>query len=306
MKQHAASSTAYLVLYHVELAACEPAIGKHVNEESRRWSQAFLASSLFWRSAAQLARTRLPRWCLRKIESLYIPGLGLHQLLRKLELERIARASIADGARQVIVLGAGLDSRALRLCKDHRELTFFELDHPNTQALKLRVVERSTAAQQNLHFVALDLAGDEPWKPLREHKLFKPAAKSLILCEGVLMYLDEAVIERVLRGVPTTADCELAFSFLRLDARGRPAFGGSPGPVDAWLRVQRESFRWGIPPTALGAFLQPLGFELRTLSDAREHRERHLPHLPSSFACAEGEHLAIATRTEQSRAQRSG
>lgn len=97
-------------------------------------------------------------------------------------------AAMDDGIDQVVVLGAGYDSRAWRLAR--RGVRFFEVDHPLTQADKRRrapslgptYVEadlRSTSAAEALGKAGLDVA--------------RPA---IVVAEGLTMYLAEEVVRR--------------------------------------------------------------------------------------------------------------
>ena len=62
-------------------------------------------------------------------------GLTLHVALRTRAIDDALRESLADGATQVVVLGAGLDGRAYRM-KELEAAVVFEVDHPSTQADK--------------------------------------------------------------------------------------------------------------------------------------------------------------------------
>lgn len=68
-----------------------------------------------------------------------------------------AAAAVARGVRQLVVLGAGLDTFAYR--NPHREsgLRVFEVDHPATQAWKqVRLAEAGMAPPPGLTFAAVD------------------------------------------------------------------------------------------------------------------------------------------------------
>src|SRR5262249_39382214 len=63
-------------------------------------------------------------------------GLSYHVPLRTQAIDEALHAAMARGCAQVVVLGAGLDSRALRL-DALREARVFEVDHPSTQRYKV-------------------------------------------------------------------------------------------------------------------------------------------------------------------------
>jgi methyltransferase (TIGR00027 family) len=64
-------------------------------------------------------------------------------------------AAVARGTRQLVVLGAGLDTFAYR--NPHPGLRVFEVDHPDTQAWKReRLAEAGIAIPESLTYVAVD------------------------------------------------------------------------------------------------------------------------------------------------------
>jgi len=136
-------------------------------------------------------------------------------------------AAISAGLRQVVVLGAGYDDRALRFRSPG--VTFFELDHPATQADKrarLRVIlaEDETAAGGNDGkagplglagsaadrllappvLAAADFTSDDVAAVLTESG-HAPALPTLFLAEGLLVYLDQPTTVRFLASVRRAA-----------------------------------------------------------------------------------------------------
>ncbi len=94
----------------------------------------------------------------------------------------LLQAAEQDQIRQIVMLGAGLDTRAFRL--DWPENTHvFELDQPAVLDYKEQVL-RSAGAQPACyrHAVAIDLTG--PWEEALLHSNFDPQQPSGWLAEG--------------------------------------------------------------------------------------------------------------------------
>ncbi len=112
-------------------------------------------------------------------------GMGVFNQFRTVILDR-AIAS-APPPEQLVILGAGLDSRAWRLdCL--KDTVVFEVDHPSSQAPKR---ERSASVPykaKDLRFVAMDFERDR-LSPLLKSAGFDPGKRSFWLWEGVTMYL---------------------------------------------------------------------------------------------------------------------
>jgi methyltransferase (TIGR00027 family) len=107
-----------------------------------------------------------------------------------------SRAATA-GVRQIVLLAAGLDSRAYRL--DWPDTTVvYELDQPQVLDFKRATLAgyRPTAERRA---VAVDLRDDWP-QALREHG-FDPSAPSAWIAEGLLIYLPAAAQVQLFTGI---------------------------------------------------------------------------------------------------------
>lgn len=99
------------------------------------------------------------------------------------------------GGSQVVVLGAGLDSRAARLNRSN--LRFYEVDHPGTQSEKVAAMsEIADYPVDGATLVPCDLESDDLGEALSA-KGCSTAEPTLFLAEGLFAYLTEAVVHRV-------------------------------------------------------------------------------------------------------------
>jgi methyltransferase (TIGR00027 family) len=112
----------------------------------------------------------------------------LHYIVRKRYLEDVARECLAEGIRQVVVLGAGFDTLAWRLHHEYSEVCFIELDHPATQQAKKQILQKHGYIPQNLRLLPLDLAQTSLQDSLLACPHYNPALPSLFIAEGLLMY----------------------------------------------------------------------------------------------------------------------
>jgi methyltransferase (TIGR00027 family) len=110
--------------------------------------------------------------------------------------DRVVVTSIGRRIRQIVVGGAGYDGRAFRYAK--RGVRWFEVDHPATQADKLNRMSGLGIDTRHVGFVAADFAADQIAGPLTTAGL-DPRRPALFLLEGVAVYLEPAVLGRVLR-----------------------------------------------------------------------------------------------------------
>ncbi|MEW2516435.1 class I SAM-dependent methyltransferase [Streptomyces sp. NPDC046870] len=117
-------------------------------------------------------------------------------VIRTKFLDDLLRQASASGIRQVVLLGAGMDSRAFRM--DWPEGTrLFEIDTAAPLDFKASVLrqERAVARCERVT-VAVDLRED--WPAALAAAGHDPAAPTVWIAEGLLIYLPEDAVELLL------------------------------------------------------------------------------------------------------------
>ncbi|OTX88497.1 SAM-dependent methyltransferase [Bacillus wiedmannii] len=126
-------------------------------------------------------------------------------LARAAYCERVLLHEIALGAKQYIILGAGLDTFSFRHRELENEIEIFEVDHPSTQRFKKeRIKEGELEIPNNLHFISMDFTKDfSKQKLVNEGFENKKTFFSLL---GVTYYLTKeelsSLIENLFEMVP--------------------------------------------------------------------------------------------------------
>ncbi|HEY0462101.1 MAG TPA: SAM-dependent methyltransferase [Pyrinomonadaceae bacterium] len=298
MKTNQGSATAYLIAESAVYLADNKTLASLIEPQTVALSEYFAGARPLTQKLIFLAkRRRFFRPVFDALEKLIIPGIQLHYLVRKRRLEEIARAAIGDGFSQIVVLGAGFDTLALRLHGDYPNINFIEIDHPATLAEKRRVIESRRLARENLRFVPLDLAEKSFAEALSGDRVFQKRAKTLFIAEGLLMYLEPEEVKKIFafvreQGAP---ESRFAFTFMERGQDGRVHFRNSSKFVDLWLQKKGEPFRWGLKPGELESFLAPENFSLQSLDSAETFRQRYLSASElENLPLAEGESLCVA------------
>jgi methyltransferase (TIGR00027 family) len=121
----------------------------------------------------------------------------MHEYLRARTafFDRAVVSALDAGAEQVVIGGAGYDGRALRYARPG--VRWYELDHPATQADKLERLARLDLDTRHIRFASADFISDPIAAPLAAAGL-DSAKPALFLLEGVAVYLERHVLERVL------------------------------------------------------------------------------------------------------------
>jgi methyltransferase (TIGR00027 family) len=109
--------------------------------------------------------------------------------------DQVVVGAIGRGVRQIVVGAAGYDGRAFRYARPG--VRWFEVDHPATQRDKRERLERLGIAARHIRFVEADFVSDPIAERLTAAGL-DTAKPGLFLLEGVAVYLEPAVLERVL------------------------------------------------------------------------------------------------------------
>lgn len=168
---------------------------------------------------------------------------------------------------QVLILGAGFDSRALRLPGIDR-VPVFELDHPATQAAKRRALRRAGQPAGHVTFIPVVFGTDDPGHALAASR-FATDIPTLVLWEGVTNYLDAEAVNATFGLLASALARGSLVVFTYVDAGildGSAVFAGAATTMQAVRRVG-EPFTFGFIPSELPGYLADRGFDL--LSDER-------------------------------------
>lgn len=225
------------------------------------------------------------------------PGEALLRGLRKRFLEDEVRRALAEGVRQVLVIGAGLDTLCLRLAPEHPQVRFVEVDHPATQGVKRQGLEALGPLPPNLHLLAVDLAHTPLEQALAGLPPWQARERSVAVAEGVLMYLEEHSINTFLQALRrcTGPSSRLLFTWMPRDEQGQLRFGRISGLLQASLHLVGEPIRWSVRPPELGPFLERQGYALDASPERVDLRRRYL--VPAGLAAeplGQGELMAVA------------
>jgi len=210
--------------------------------------------------------------------------------------EDMLALAVGRGVRQYVILGAGLDSFALRRPEFAHEVEVFELDHPDTQQFKLaRLAECGSSSPSGVHYIGTDLAVETPAEALGR-ATFDPLQPSFFSWLGVTAYLTREANLRTLRSV---ASCGAAGSELVFDYGDQRAYDNPPTDERS-IRIRARLARIGEPwisgfhPARLSDELRDVGLELlENLSPPELHR-RYCAASPDELTPSPNHYLARA------------
>ncbi len=211
--------------------------------------------------------------------------------------EDCLESACREGTDQYVMVGAGLDSFALRRRDLTESLTVFELDHPATQRVKReRLAQLGVELPKALEFVPIDFECESLEEALARSS-FSPELRSFHSWMGTVPYLtDEAIFDTLGSIARASADgSELVLDFFcRLE-------DVSPEHRPAMKKVLRVAARRGEPmisfyePADLVRRVTQIGFELVEMVPPKDHEPRFLGCGPSSVEKGGGVTSGLAT-----------
>jgi len=203
------------------------------------------------------------------------PGVRTSVVARTRLIDDAIAGSRNEQIEQFVVLGAGFDSRAYRL-GSLRNTAVFEVDHPATQAVKRRSLERALRVlPKHVRFVASDFTQHDLQSSMAAAG-YRESARTYFLWEGVTNYLTEDAVDATLRWCSRAAPGSiLLFTYVHSDIITSPtAFVGTER-LFASLEKVGERFTFGIDPSQLMEFLSRRGLSLESDIGAAEYRARY-------------------------------
>jgi methyltransferase (TIGR00027 family) len=133
----------------------------------------------------------------------HFPYMQLWINLRTAAIDHCLKSAVDSGIRQIVMLGAGLDTRAARLSRDG--VQFFEVDHPESQRDKLaRLAGIDGYPFKSATYVTCDFEHQDFLDQLTEAG-FSTDAPALFIWEGVVCYLTESAVRATLERIATGA-----------------------------------------------------------------------------------------------------
>ena len=126
-------------------------------------------------------------------------GMYEYVIARTRYFDAVFTEALEHGFDQIVIFGAGFDSRALRFSKLNKGTRIFELDAPTTQQEKLKVLKlKKLVMPENLIFVPIDFNKEKVADKMAQAG-FVAGRKSLFLLEAVTMYLPQEAVESTFR-----------------------------------------------------------------------------------------------------------
>ncbi|MEV0702781.1 SAM-dependent methyltransferase [Saccharopolyspora sp. NPDC050389] len=241
--------------------------------------------------------SRIPlvrRWMINATEK-QAPGLWASMLCRKRYIDDQLRDAVESGVEAVVILGAGLDTRACRL-PWLNGLPVYEVDLPENISRKRAVLQRLYGKiPDHVTLVPIDFETEDLQEVLTAHG-HRADTKTVFVWEAVTQYLTEGAARRTFDYLSAAAiGSRLMFTYVRKDfLDGASLFGG-----EAMYReyvVKRRLWRFGMEPDQIAGFLSEYGWCLADHIGPREFADRYLERRGRDLTASEVERSVCAEK----------
>jgi len=239
-----------------------------------------------------VAIPRLGRWMFER----FIPGALGYFNARTQHFDAILAKEAASHLGQLVLLGAGFDSRPIRLADRLNGVRVFEVDMPEVLAVRAQRLPNAPSASPGRIPVPIDFEHDDLVQTLSA-KGYDGKLRTLFLWEGVTYYLPPAAVGSVLSMVATRSGpgSSILFDYVtEAFVKGDHSTYGAGQLAESWRRLGNVN-RSGFDDIA--SLLTAHGLRLQSDLDAGTLDQRYLSSLPGhplkSWGCMRIAHATI-------------
>jgi len=193
-------------------------------------------------------------------------------------IDAALQKAAAEGVEQVVVLGAGFDTRAYRFGATHPRLRFFEVDLPATiEAKKSRVAEALGSLPGNVRYAPIDF-NTQKLEDVLPPLGYDAKQRAFFLLEGVVMYVNEPGNDatfRFMRGNSARGSV-VVYDYVLKDIIDGKLGNYYNARLAISVAARGEPYVSGWTPAGAAAFAKRHGFRLVEDLDHKALTRRHL------------------------------
>jgi methyltransferase (TIGR00027 family) len=224
------------------------------------------------------------------------PGVMGFLAARDRYIDDVLQEFLGKGLQQLVILGAGYDSRPYRFDLPQRKVTVFEVDHPATQKDKLDKVRKIFGSiPGHVTYVAVDFNTQTLEQCLGESG-YDPTLKTLFIWQGVTMYLTAGSVDDTLRFIVQHSEpgSAVVFDYIYRSVLDGVQKHGEVSNMRRYRFMTGEGLTFGIEASTLEAFLKERGFRLVRDMDAEGLRQAYFTGRNAGRRVSSGYGIVIA------------
>ncbi len=206
-------------------------------------------------------------------------GVFYYVNARTHHMDNLLKQALDNGATQVVILGAGFDSRAYRFHEQSPDVRFFEIDLPATSQDKQQRVKTILGRKPEwVTYVAIDF-NTQTLDEVLTRAGFTKDQKTFYIWEGVTYFISETGVDSTLRFIAehSAPGSQIVFDYMLEDVvRGADYSAYGARKTVFWVASQGEPYVFGIAPENLESFVGLRGLKLLSDLGPRQLSQRYL------------------------------
>lgn len=199
-------------------------------------------------------------------------GIYEYVIARTKYIDTVFKHALEEQLDQVLIFGAGFDTRAIRFQEKMSNTMVFELDFPVTQQAKIsQYQKRHVDVPPNLKFIAIDFDKESLSLKLDEAGFYRQQ-RSLFILEGLVMYLQPSSVDETLQTIRNFAGkgSLVVFDYVYASVlRNEGIYYGETRITDT-VSGSGEQWQFGIERGQIRYFLTKYAMRLMDHKDAKD------------------------------------
>lgn len=212
------------------------------------------------------------------------------------KIDQTLREMTADGLEQVVVLGAGFDTRAYRFAEKMPEIRFFELDLPATLHRKKEMVKEAIGRVPDyVAYAPIDF-NTETIEEALARVGYDTGKKTFFVWEGVTMYITEEAVRGTLQFIATRSapGSAVVFDYMMAGVAARDWEKYPQARIIATLcALHGEPWIFGFSEPSAGPFVQKAGLEVVEDLSGKEMSEKFMTRSDGKLDGEAGSHWGL-------------
>lgn len=218
-------------------------------------------------------------------------------LCRTCYLDEVLNKSPDYGIRQVVILGAGMDSRPYREMVDE-SISFFEVDYPEIIHFKRkRVTQVLGQIPPNVFYIPIDF-NTQSLPGEMSHSQYSRQEKTLFIWEGVTQYISRTAADEVFRYISRSGEGSiLAFTYIVKRFIDDMDSEAEKEQIDRKFREKLKRM-WinGYDTDHLPGYLSDMNLKIQENIGIEEYKRRYLEPHQRSLSILNVERIALARK----------
>jgi methyltransferase (TIGR00027 family) len=225
----------------------------------------------------------------QKLIKQYPVGMYEYVIARTKFIDNQFVRALEQGLEQILIFGAGFDTRGIRFGSRAENTRIFELDAPVTQSAKIeRYHQKKIEIPKNLIYIPIDFDLESLSERLIQ-KGFEKGRSSLFILEGLTMYLQPASVDSTFKTIKEFSGpgSRIVFDHIYTSVIRRENLYEGEQEIYQKVAVSGECFNFGIEKGHADEFLNTYGFAVEKIMDAdaldemffRDTQGKHVGHV---------------------------